>query len=67
MICVVLSDAAYDAIASRLLGADERSGPIGFIQIEAEVVDSMRAMRWPSESYSEVILKLVELKTSDLK
>ena len=41
-------------------------GANGFIQVEAAVVDSMRAMRWPSESYSEVILKLVELKTSDI-
>ena len=31
------------------------------------MVDRMRAMRKPGESYSEVILKLVELKTSDLK
>jgi hypothetical protein len=35
-----------------------------FIQVEAAVVDRMRAMRRPSESYSEVILKLA-LKTSD--
>jgi predicted CopG family antitoxin len=38
-----------------------------FIQVEAAVLDRMRAMRRPGESYSEVILKLVELKTSDLK
>jgi predicted CopG family antitoxin len=38
-----------------------------FIQVEAAVVDRMRAMRRPGESYSEVILRLVELKTSDLK
>jgi len=38
-----------------------------FIQVEAAVVDRMRAMRRPGESYSEVILKLVELKASDLK
>ena len=30
------------------------------------VVDRMRAMRRPGESYSEVILRLVELKPSDL-
>ena len=33
----------------------------------AAVVDHIRAMRRPSESYRDVILKLVELKTSDLK
>ena len=38
-----------------------------FIQVEAAVVDRMRAIRRPSESYSEVMLRLVELKTSDLK
>ena len=38
-----------------------------FIQIEAIVVDRMRAMRRPGESYSQVILQLVELETSDLK
>jgi hypothetical protein len=30
------------------------------------VVDLMRAKRRPGESYSEVILRLVEMKTSDL-
>ena len=38
-----------------------------FIQVEAAVVDRMRAMRRPGESYSHVILRLVELETSDLK
>ena len=37
-----------------------------FIQVEAAVVDRMRVMRKPGESYGEVILKLVELKTSDI-
>jgi predicted CopG family antitoxin len=37
------------------------------IQVEAAVIDRMRATRRPGESYSEVILRLVELKTSDLK
>ena len=34
-----------------------------FIQVEAAVVDRMRAMRRPVESYSQVILRLVELGT----
>ena len=38
-----------------------------FVQVEAAAVDRMRALRRPGESYSEVILKLVELKTSDPK
>jgi len=31
------------------------------------VVDRMRAMRQPGESYSAVILRLVELRTTDAK
>ena len=38
-----------------------------FIQVEAAVVDRMRAMRRPGESNSEVILRLVEPETSDPK
>ena len=49
MICVVLTDAAYDAIASTLpKGAArwpmQRDRGQGFIQVEAAVVDRMRAM-----------------------
>ena len=72
MIRVALTDAAYDAIASTLpKGAArwpmQRDRGQCFIQVEAAVVDRMRAMRRPGESYSEVILRLVELKTSDVK
>ena len=72
MIRVVLTDAAYDPIASTLpKGAArwpmQREQGQCFIQVEAAVVDRMRAMRRPGESYSEVILRLVELKTSDPK
>jgi hypothetical protein len=63
MIRVALTDEAYDAIASTLpKGAArwpmQRDGDQCFIQVEAAVVDSMRAMRRPGESYSEVILRL---------
>jgi hypothetical protein len=59
------------AIASRLpKGAArwpmQRDRDQRFIQLEAAVVNRMRAMRRPGESYSEVILRLVELETSDL-
>jgi hypothetical protein len=72
MIRVALTDAAYDVIASTLpKGAArwpmERDRGQCFIQVEAAVIDRMRAMRRPGESYSEVILRLVELKTSDVK
>ena len=72
MIRVAPTDAAYDAIASTLpKGAArwpmQRDRDQCFIQVEAAVVDRMRAMRRPGESYSQVILPLVELETSDLK
>ena len=67
MICVALTDAAYDAIASTLpKGAARR--PMRrdrgqcFIEVEAAAVDRMRAVRRPDESYSQVILRLVELE-----
>jgi hypothetical protein len=60
MIRVVLTDAVYDAIASTLpKGAArwpmQREQGQCFIQVEAAVVDRMRAMRRPGEGYSEVI------------
>ena len=70
MIRVVLTDAAYDPIASTLpQGAAQwptrRDRGKCFIQVEATMVDRMRAMRRPGECYSEVILRLVELETSN--
>jgi hypothetical protein len=67
MIRVALTDAAYDAIASTLpKGAArwpmQRDRGQSFIQVEAAVVDRMRAMLRPGESYSQVILWLVELE-----
>jgi hypothetical protein len=68
MIRVALTDAAYDVIASTLpRGAArwpmQRDRDQCFIQVEAAVIDRMRAMRRPGESYSEVILRLIELET----
>ena len=68
MIRVALTDAAYDAIASTLpKGAArwpmQRDRDQCFIQVEAAMVDRMRAMRRPGECYSEVILRLVELES----
>ena len=68
---VALTDAAYDVIAATLpKGAArwpmQRDRDPCFIQVEAAVIDRMRAMRRPGESYSEVILRLVELKTGDV-
>jgi hypothetical protein len=39
-----------------------RLGGPCFIQVEAAVVDRMRAMRRPGEDYSDVILRLIEIE-----
>jgi len=67
MIRIALSDAAYDAISSTLPKGSarwpmQRDRGQGFIQVESAIVDRMRAMRRPGESYSSVILRLVELR-----
>ena len=72
MIRIALSDATYDAIAATLPKGSarwpmQRDGDQCFIQVESAVVDRMRAMRRPGESYSAVILRLVELGTTDSK
>jgi hypothetical protein len=45
----------------------QRDRGLCFIQVEVAVVDRMRAMRGPGESHSQVILRPVELETSDQK
>ena len=71
MIRVVLNDEAYDAIASTLpKGAArwpmQRDRDQCFIQVEAGVVDRMRAMRRPGESMSDIILRLAAEKRLNL-
>jgi hypothetical protein len=66
MLRVALTDAADDAIASTLpTGAARRAHAARseqcFLQVEAAVVDRMRAMLRPGESYRD-ILRLVELE-----
>ena len=70
MIRLVLTEGAYDAIASTLPKGSarwpmQRDRGRCFIQVEAAVVDRMRIMRRPGESYSDVILRLVELEAKD--
>ena len=67
MIRLVLTEGAYDAIASTLPKSSarwpmQRDHGRCFIQVEAAVVDRMRAMRRPGENYSDVILRLVQLE-----
>lgn len=66
MIKIAITQAAYDAIASTL--------PLGTVAVEPEanekgeryvwlapaVVDRLRFLRGPGESYSDVILRLAE-------
>jgi hypothetical protein len=56
-----------DAAQGRGTVAMQRDRGQCFIQVEAAVIDRMRAMRRPGESYSHIILRLVELEISDLK
>jgi hypothetical protein len=68
MFRIVLTDAAYDAIASTPpKGAArwpmQRERDQCFIQVEAAVVDRMRSMRMCGESCSNVPLRLVELES----
>ena len=67
MIRIALSDAAYNAISSTLPKGSarwpmQRDGGGCFIQVEPAIVERMRAMREPGESYSSVILRLVDLQ-----
>ena len=67
MIRLVLTEGVYDAIASTLPKGTarwpmQRDRGQCFIQVEAAVVDRMRGMRRPGESYSDVILRLVEME-----
>ena len=67
MIRIALSDTAYETIASTLPKGSarwpmQRDRGQCFMQVEAAVVDRMRAMRRPGETYSAVILRLVDLE-----
>ena len=64
MICVGITAAAFEAIASTLpLGNVRYENQINergerLIWLEPNVVDRLRAMRGPGESYSDVILRM---------
>jgi hypothetical protein len=65
MIAIAIVPAAYEAIKATLSdGAPRSIGPDGQMQIwlDHAVVDRLRALRRPGESYSDVILKLAEIK-----
>ena len=67
MIRIAITEVAYNAIASTLPKGSgrwpmQRDRDKCFIQVEAAIVDRMRTMRMTGESYSDVILRLVEVE-----
>jgi hypothetical protein len=63
MIAIAITAEAYEAIKATLPAAAARSvGPDGEIRIwlDHDVVDGLRALRRPGESYSDVILRLAK-------
>jgi hypothetical protein len=66
MIRIAITEAALVAIAKTLpegtvLHVDRRGGQC-FIHLKEAIVDRLGAMRGPGESYSDVILRLVEIE-----
>ena len=67
MIRVAITPAAFQAIAATLplgsVGYEGEPDAKGerLIWLEAAIVDKLAAMRGPGESFSDVILRLVEL------
>ncbi len=64
MIRISITSAAFDAIAKTLpeetvLHVERRGGQC-FIHLKEPIVDRLRAMRGPGESYSDAILRLVD-------
>ena len=64
MIRIAITQAAFDAIAATLpLGSMSYENHVNergerYVWLPPNVVDRLRAMRGPGESYSDVILKL---------
>lgn len=68
MMRIAITPAAFEAIAATLpLGSvlyEARTNAKGerLVWLETPIVDRLGAMRGPGESYSDVILRLVELE-----
>jgi hypothetical protein len=69
MVRIAISQAAFEAIASTLpfgsVGYENQINERGerLIWLKAAMVNRLRAMRGPGESFSDVILRLVEADT----
>ena len=72
MIRIAITLAAFEAIAATLplgsVGYEPQLNEKGerLVWLEAAVVDRLAAMRGPGESYSDVILRLIEIE-ADVK
>jgi hypothetical protein len=68
MIRIAITPAAFEAIAATLplgsVGYEPQPNPKGerLIWLDSAVVDRLAALRGPGESYSDVILRLVEIE-----
>ena len=66
MVRIAITQAAFDAIAKTLplgsVGYENATNEKGerLIRLEPSMVDRLRAMRGPGESWSDVILRLAE-------
>jgi hypothetical protein len=63
MVRIAISQAAFEAIAQTLPGSVSFENKINgrgerYVWLEPRVVDRLRALRGPGESYSDVILRL---------
>jgi hypothetical protein len=70
VIRIAITEAAFDAIAANLplgsVGYENESNANGerYVWLDHAVVARLRSMRGPGESYSDVIIRLVELEAS---
>ncbi len=70
MVRISISQAAFDAVASTLplgsMGYEPEPDARGerLVWLETAVVNRLMAMRGPGESYSDVILRLIEVEAS---
>ena len=68
MIRIAITSEAFDAVCATLplgsLGFEPQLNEKGerLVWLEAVVVDRLAAMRGPGESYSDVILRMVEIE-----
>jgi hypothetical protein len=71
VIRIAVSQAAFEAVAATLplgsVGSEAKPDAKGerMIWIEAHVADKLDALRGERESYSDVILRLVQIEASD--